>query len=202
MNLFEDALERYLGAERLRVIQGVRVGIAGAGGLGSNVAFNLVRSGFRHLTICDFDKVEASNLNRQFYFSDQIGQPKVLALQANLLRINAAIAVAPREVRVTAENAGALFAGCAVVVEAFDQAPAKRMLAEAYARSGVFYVSASGLAGWGNADAIVTRKVHETFTLIGDGVTAAGPGTPPCSPRVNVAAAKQADAVLAWVLRG
>ena len=46
----------------------MKIGIAGAGGLGSNVAVHLVRSGISSLKICDFDVIENSNLNRQFYF--------------------------------------------------------------------------------------------------------------------------------------
>jgi len=50
-----------------------RIGIAGAGGLGSNCAAALARSGVGTLVIADFDIVEELNLNRQYYFSDQIG---------------------------------------------------------------------------------------------------------------------------------
>ena len=50
-----------------------RVGIAGAGGLGSNCAVALARSGVGTLVIADFDIIEAANLNRQYYFTDQIG---------------------------------------------------------------------------------------------------------------------------------
>lgn len=70
--------------ERLRL---ARIGIAGAGGLGSNVAQHLTRSGIGTLVVVDFDTVCATNLNRQFYFPDQVGQPKVVALQENLTRI-------------------------------------------------------------------------------------------------------------------
>ena len=59
------------------------IGIGGAGGLGSNVAVNLVRSGITDIKIADFDVIEQSNLNRQFYFRDQIGQNKVNALYEN-----------------------------------------------------------------------------------------------------------------------
>ena len=41
------------------------VTIAGAGGLGSNIAIALTRIGVGHLTLIDFDTVELSNLNRQ-----------------------------------------------------------------------------------------------------------------------------------------
>ena len=52
----------------------MKVGIAGAGGLGSNCAAALVRTGFRHIKIADFDVVDYSNLNRQFYFLQQAGR--------------------------------------------------------------------------------------------------------------------------------
>ena len=62
--------------ERTR-LAAATVGIAGAGGLGSNCALHLVRSGVGRLVIADFDVVNDSNLNRQFYFRDQIGRKKV-----------------------------------------------------------------------------------------------------------------------------
>ena len=45
-----------------------RVGIAGAGGLGSNCAVSLARSGIGTLVISDFDVIEPGNLNRQYFF--------------------------------------------------------------------------------------------------------------------------------------
>ena len=58
----------------------MRIGIAGVGGIGSNVACMLVRSGLPFLKIIDFDVVDEGNLNRQFYFADQVGMQKVTAL--------------------------------------------------------------------------------------------------------------------------
>ncbi|MEG1066035.1 MAG: ThiF family adenylyltransferase, partial [Erysipelotrichaceae bacterium] len=49
------------------------VGIAGCGGLGSNVAIMLARSGVKHLTLVDFDVVEITNLNRQAFRLSQLG---------------------------------------------------------------------------------------------------------------------------------
>lgn len=200
MNQFEKGLRTYFSEEQLRKIRTVTVGIAGAGGLGSNCAFNLVRSGFSKFVLCDFDAVEPSNLNRQFYFLDQAGKPKVEALAENLRRINPAAALTLHHRRVTDENVRELFGGCDAVVEAFDAAGMKKMIAEAFARSGKLFVSASGLAGYGNSDAIMIRKVNEHFFLVGDAVSEASASLPPCSPRVNIAAAKQADIVLSWAL--
>ncbi|HAR49329.1 thiamine biosynthesis protein ThiF [Smithella sp. SCADC] len=201
MNEFEKSLLAYFTRKQLGKIQCVHAGIAGAGGLGSNCAFNLVRCGFKKMTVCDFDVVETSNLNRQFYFLDQIGISKVEALKSNLLRINPDAEITSYQERITAQNAKILFEKCDAVVEAFDQPVDKKMLAEVYADSERFYVSASGLAGWGNSDEIIVRKISETFCLIGDGKSGVSQQSPPCSPRVNIAAAKEADCVLEWALR-
>ncbi|HAJ57477.1 MAG TPA: sulfur carrier protein ThiS adenylyltransferase ThiF [Candidatus Omnitrophica bacterium] len=201
MNVFESALAEYFGPDNLKKIQDARVGIAGLGGLGSNCALDLVRSGFRKLTLCDFDKVEAKNLNRQFYFLDQIGMAKAEALKINLLRINPGLEVKCVLEKLDDDNISAIFSDSDVVVEGFDNVASKRMITSTYGRCGKFFVSASGLAGWGDADAIVTRKIHDTFYLIGDLRSEVSRECPPCSPRVALAAAKQADCILAWVLK-
>ena len=200
MNPFEQALLGYLGEARLDRLGSIRVGIAGAGGLGSNCAAFLVRSGFRKLRVFDFDKVEPSNLNRQFYFLDQVGRPKVEALAENLRRINPDLQLEYSTKAITADNVAIAFADCAIVIEAFDKAEAKKLLAEAYMNSGKLYISASGLAGWGDSDAIRVKQVNASFFLVGDLRSEAGKDLPPFAPRVNVAAAKEADIALAWAL--
>ena len=200
-NLFKQGLLKHFSAEQLSRIESFTIGIAGAGGLGSNCALNLVRSGFKHFVICDFDVIEPSNLNRQFYFQDQLGMPKVEALAVNLCRINPDVEIVSLPVKITSGNAREIFAGCDVIVEAFDRAEAKRMLVEAFYSSGKFLVAASGLAGWGNADAIMTLQVHDYFYMVGDLVSEVGTDKPPCAPRVNIAAAKQADLILSLALK-
>lgn len=56
MNVFKSGLLKYFDEKSLTKIESVKVGIAGAGGLGSNCAFNLVRSGFTDFVVADFDK--------------------------------------------------------------------------------------------------------------------------------------------------
>ena len=199
MNDFEYGLEKYLGRERLEKLQKIKVGIAGAGGLGSNCAFNLVRSGFRKLKIVDFDIVEPANLNRQFYFIDQIGMPKVEALKKNLERINPDLELEIFQLKINAENIVELFGDCEVIVEAFDSVAGKTLLAEKFYSSGKLVVCASGLGGWGNTDEIKIRKVHPKFYMVGDMMTEVN-SVPPISPRVNITAAKQADIVLDYII--
>ncbi len=202
MNDFEKAVAKYIGIDNLKKIQHVKVGIAGAGGLGSNCAFNLVRSGFRKFKIVDFDYVEYSNLDRQFFFIDQVGIPKVEALKVNLERINPDIEIADVVQKITEDNIQDSFEDCDIIVEAFDKVLYKKMLVESYYSSGKFFVSASGLAGWGKSDDICVKKIHSKFYLVGDLVSEVSNEKPPISPRVNIVAAKQADVILNYVLEG
>nr|WP_231117053.1 sulfur carrier protein ThiS adenylyltransferase ThiF [Pseudodesulfovibrio alkaliphilus] len=190
-----------MGEERLRHLQGVTVGIAGAGGLGSNCAMLLVRSGFKRFVLADFDRVDASNLNRQAYEADQIGQLKVTALSQNMRAVNPDLGLDLCTERITSDNVAAVFSGCDAVVEAFDDPLCKRALVESLLPVGVLVVAASGIGGHGNADMLVTRRVRDNFILVGDMETECSMEHPPLGPRVALAAAKQADAVLDYFLK-
>ena len=178
------------------------VGIAGAGGLGSHVAIALARVGVGQLNIADFDVVEPSNLNRQQYFIDQIGTPKVIALQHNLQRINPGTKINIFHQKVTPENIAELFGKVDILVEAFDAADQKAMLTNYFLSNfpDKFLVAASGIAGYETSNSIRTTKISEHFYLCGDGVTAAEPGRGLMAPRVGIAAHHQANAVLRLLL--
>ena len=193
------AANTYLTPEERTALESARVGIAGAGGLGSNCAMHLVRAGVKHITIADFDVVNESNLNRQFFFRDQIGQKKVEAVKENLLRIEPDADIRAVDMRLDASSAREIFADCGIVVEAFDAVDAKVMLVSAFASSGKKLVTASGLAGWGRSNAMKVRKMGN-IVAIGDGETSVGDGAAPVSPRVGIAAAMQANAVVSLLL--
>lgn len=184
-----------------RLKQGV-VGIAGVGGLGSAVAVALARIGVGRLIIADFDVVEPSNLNRQQYFIDQIGSFKVDALTCNLARINPYVAVEAHRTLLDPDNIPHIFSDCRVVVEAFDRADMKAMLVnrvlEALPQSTV--VAASGVAGFGPNNDIVTRKAARRLYLVGDTVSEAAPGNGLMAPRVGIAASHQANQVVRLLL--
>ena len=193
------AANTYLTPEERTLLESVRVGIAGAGGLGSNCAMHLVRAGVKHLTVVDFDVVNESNLNRQFFFRGQLGQKKVEAIKENLLRIEPDADIRTVDMRLDASSAREVFADCGIVVEAFDAVDAKVMLVSAFASSGKKLVTASGLAGWGRSNAMRVRKMGN-IVAIGDGETSVGDGAAPVSPRVGIAAAMEANAVVSLLL--
>jgi len=178
------------------------VGIAGVGGLGSAVAIALARTGVGQLIIADFDLVEPSNLNRQQYFLDQLGLPKVYALRDTLARINPHVHVSACHLRLTPENIAEIFGAVDVLVEAFDRADQKAMLVETFT---VRFpekpvVAGSGMAGYGLANSVLTRRSFGNLYLCGDGTTAAASGVGLMAPRVGVAAHHQANAVLRLLL--
>ena len=198
LDAFRKDLITKLGEEKLARIEKARVGIAGAGGLGSNCAACLARVGFRNFTIADFDVVDASNLDRQFYFEDQVGMKKVEARRTNLLRINAGLELQMLPLRLESSNIVEIFLSCDVVVECLDRAEAKSMLVAGLLSSTKLIVSASGLGGFGSSDDIRTRKLKPNLILIGD-LASDIENAPALAPRVSVAAAKQADAVFEFI---
>ena len=190
----------YLTSAERAVLEKVRIGVAGAGGLGSNCAMHLVRSGIRHLVVADFDVVGESNLNRQFFFRDQLGMKKVDALKANLLRIDPEADVQAVDVRLDAASTRELFENCDIVVEAFDVVEAKTMILSTLMPLGMRLVTASGLAGWGKSNAMRVRKMGANVVVVGDGETGVATDVAPAAPRVGIAAAMEANAVVAWLL--
>ncbi|MEA2061620.1 MAG: sulfur carrier protein ThiS adenylyltransferase ThiF [Thermodesulfobacteriota bacterium] len=124
-----------------------RVGIAGLGGIGSQVAQILARSKVEYLCLVDFDRVEQTNLDRQFFFYDQIGRYKADMLEINLKRINPGITIETAHARLDPGNIIDIFKNCHVIVEGVDDKQTKKLVVEAFAGRVIPVVSASGIAG-------------------------------------------------------
>lgn len=183
-------------------LKGACVGIAGLGGLGSAVAVALARAGVGKLVLVDFDVVEPSNLNRQQYFTNQIGQFKTDALANTLRRILPSVRLVLHTVRLDAGNVAEMFKNVDVLVEAFDTAEGKAMLVESFkgACPEKPIITASGLAGHGPGNSIQVRRMGRGVYVVGDLETAAGFGTGLMAPRVGIAAHHQANAVMRLLL--
>jgi sulfur carrier protein ThiS adenylyltransferase len=173
------------------------IGIAGAGGLGSNAAMLLARSGIGKLIIADFDHVSISNLNRQFFNLDQIGLPKTKALEINLTRINPFIALEMHQKRVTRNNIPTLFKEADLMIEAFDKDSEKLILIETWQQHfpKKALIIASGLAGYGRSEDIKIQQEGSLY-IVGDQCSALTPGIAPIAPRVMIVAAMQANLAL------
>jgi len=199
--IFYANLIKKIGKANFDKVQKTRIGIAGMGGLGSNCAANLVRVGFKTLTLVDFDIIDPTNLDRQFYFQDQVGMPKVEALKTNLLRINPELDLKTVKKKIEAPDVKTIFADCEIVAECFDRAESKSMLVGELLKLGKFIVTASGLGGAGSSDDVKVHRLKPNLAMIGD-LKSDICHKPALSPRVNVAAAKQADVILEYILNG
>ena len=199
--LQEDLFSKH-DPEVLAALRGSTVGVAGAGGLGSNVAVSLARAGVGRLIIADFDKVTPSNLNRQQYFIGQIGRRKVDALLENLKRINPFSEYSVHHIKINEKNVGQIFGAADILVEAFDRAEAKHMLIEAWLS--LFpekpIVAASGLAGYGKNRKIHARKMGSLY-ICGDEESECRPGVSPMAPRVGIVANMQANCVVELLVK-
>ena len=192
-----EGLARYFTKDELARLSAARVGIAGAGGLGSNAALMLARSGVEDFLLIDHDVVAPSNLNRQQYWPRHVGRPKVEALGEVLRELNPHIRLELAQVRLTAANLPGFLAGCPIWVEAFDAPEAKTLLVERALLSGRRVASASGMAGVGGPP--MGRRRLGNLVLVGDFQSDIA-DAPPLAPRVTQAAALLADAVLEFIL--
>ncbi|MCQ2103965.1 MAG: thiamine biosynthesis protein ThiF [Fibrobacter sp.] len=184
------------GAENVQKLQAATVAVCGLGGLGSNVAISLARAGVGKLILIDFDCVDVTNLHRQQYKATQVGLAKAVALPENLREISPYIELESHQVRITEENVMELVGKADVVVEAFDNAEAKAMLVNAVLENGKTLVAASGMAGFGDANSIQTRRVSKKFYMCGDGVSDVNDGVGLVAPRVMACAAHQALTII------
>jgi sulfur carrier protein ThiS adenylyltransferase len=184
-----------------QVLKTKTVGIAGCGGLGSNCAAALARVGIGRLILADFDLVQEGNLNRQFYFYDQIGMLKVAALKQNLFRINPDVRVNTFDIRLCQSDIIEIYSKCDVIVEAFDKPEMKYLILDAVHNNmpDKYLVMGVGMAGWGDNNLIRTRQ-SDKLVICGDEVNAIDVECPPLSPRVGVVANMQANAVLEILL--
>lgn len=179
-----------------------RVAIIGCGGLGSNAAIMLTRAGVGHLVLIDFDTVSESNLNRQAFYADQVGVLKTEALAANLRRIRHAVELTLVSERLTAATLIEAVAGADVTIEAVDAAETKATITAAFMDHlpGTPLVTASGIAGAGSANSIMTERIAERLYLVGDLESDVSVGLPLYATRVMVAAAAQAHMAIRLLL--
>ena len=196
---YYKALVSRIGHEDAGKLRCATVGIAGLGGLGSNIALLLARSGIGRLVLADDDTVELTNIHRQCYPLDSVGEKKVDAIASEIARINPWCVVDGHDIRLDESNVS-IFSDCDVVCEAFDDAESKVSLIESLSSIGKKIVSGNGMAGKGPANSIVTRKVGEGIYICGDGLSDVRTDGSLMPSRVSVCAAHQANAVVRIIL--
>jgi molybdopterin/thiamine biosynthesis adenylyltransferase len=123
MPSYEQIVQRNYGVystEQQKAIRSARVAIVGVGCDGGLVALILARVGIGHLTLMDFDTIEASNLNRQPLCTvSSLGRKKVEVAREMLLDCNPNIKIAVHDRRITTDSIDAL-RGHDVILQCVD----------------------------------------------------------------------------------
>ena len=184
-------------------LRAAKVAVAGIGGLGSNIAVMLARSGIGKLLLVDFDVVDVTNLNRQMYFIPQLGKPKAEALPELLYQINPYAAYESVCVKVTPENVRELFYDYPIVCEAFDCPDQKAMLVRELLVQcpKTTVISGNGMAGYADINEIKTQQMMRRLYVCGDQNTDVGSGIGLIAPRVAACAAHEANKVLQLIMQ-
>ncbi len=199
---FEQALEeRQTKAVREKLRCG-KAAIAGLGGLGSNIALMLARTGIQKLMLADFDCVDISNLNRQAYTIDQIGMEKTKAMEQLIRQVNPWIELEFYQGRITNENAASLFQEYPVICEAFDDPEAKAEFVSAVLEQlpESFLISGNGMAGTYSSNLIQTKKMMGRLYVCGDGTHEISKEESLTSARVSICAGHEANMAVRLLL--
>lgn len=199
---YDNTLIERHGQEVFEKLSKACVGIAGLGGLGSNIAMMLARSGVGRLLLIDFDKVDPGNLNRQHYMLSHLGIKKTEAIKSQILQANPFIHLDTLDTYITAENAPDIFSGCDLVCEAFDKAENKAELINSLLLHcpETLVISGSGMAGYASSNTIQTKRVFSRLYLCGDEVSGIESGDCLMAPRVQICAAHEANMALRLLL--
>ena len=162
----EEAQERLLRASAL---------VIGAGGLGSAALMYLAASGMGRITVCDGDRVELTNLQRQIVHRlDSLGQPKAHSAAATLGTLNPDIHVEALEERAGPERLAALVRNADVVLDCSDNFATRHALNRACVAARKPLVSGAGIRFDGQVTVFDLRNpasacYHCLFAEDGDG---------------------------------
>lgn len=167
----EDIREKILKRQNPIVnqkLKDAKVSILGCGGLGSNIAMTLARSGVGELYLYDFDTVEYSNLNRQNYTLDEVDGCKADLTKNKIESTLPYIKCHSKNIYLTSENMDTIAHKTDIFIEAFDNRESKTMLFDYFVgRKGKYLISATGVSGLGELSHIKTKQI-DNVTLIGD----------------------------------
>ena len=163
MSRFER-VELLLGPAGLARLRRARVVVVGLGAVGSYATEALARAGVGHLRLCDFDRVQLSNVNRQLLaLEGTLGRPKVEVARERVLQIDPNCEVEALDLFVHADTAGAVLAGAPdLLIDAIDSLNPKLALLEAALRAGLPTISCMGAALKRDPSAVRVAPLEQT----------------------------------------
>lgn len=153
-----------LGLDSFNEIQNKTIAIFGLGGVGGTCFEALLRTGFKHFLICDFDKVDETNLNRQIlYTRNDIGLDKVICAKKRAESIVKDIDIQVLDTKLSAETIGILDNySIDFIVDAIDDVPAKVTLAMYSNNKNIPIVMSLGMACRIEPEQVSITKLNKT----------------------------------------
>ncbi|MBP2068975.1 MULTISPECIES: sulfur carrier protein ThiS adenylyltransferase ThiF [Anaerococcus] len=149
-------------------LKNAKVSILGCGGLGSNIAMTLARSGIGELFLYDYDIVEYSNLNRQNYTLDELGGSKAYLTKKKIESTLPYVKCHSKDIYLTTESMDTIVDKTDIFIEAFDNKESKTMLFDYFVgRKDKLLITGSGVSGLGELSDIKIKQI-ENVTMIGD----------------------------------
>ena len=145
MNFSAEQIERYsrhillqdVGVEGQEKLNGSKVLVIGAGGLGAPILLYLAAAGVGTLGVIDGDVVDLSNLQRQvIHFTPDVGKPKVLSAEEKIRLINPDVNVIAYHRFFTAENAFEIIRDYDFIIDGTDNFPVKFLINDACVLAG------------------------------------------------------------------
>jgi molybdopterin/thiamine biosynthesis adenylyltransferase len=126
-----------------------RACVIGCGGLGSIASQYLAMAGIGFLRLIDYDTVEISNLNRQFFSVKDLGKPKVSCLKERLEQLNPETKIEEVKEKITDKNCVSFIRNCDVILDCLDNLETRLVLSDACQRLGkpLIHGSVDGLSG-------------------------------------------------------
>jgi molybdopterin/thiamine biosynthesis adenylyltransferase len=138
----------YRGPGSIEKLATVSLTLCGAGALGSLLADNLARQGFRRMKVIDRDRIEEHNVGTQLYGEAEVGAWKVEALRTRLFRaVGIEIEAVPKEL--TERNARSLLKEPGIILDTFDNSAARRLVQDHCRSAGAPCLHAGLFADYG-----------------------------------------------------
>ncbi len=149
------------GPDAMKKLAAIKIGICGAGAIGSNLAVNLARMGVSNLTVIDKDRVEEHNIGTQVYGVDDIGGRKSECLR-NLIHREVGEEIVSVAQELTEKNCAKLLRGYDLIVDAFDNSISRKVVFDESNRSQYACLHAGLNGSYGQV------QWNEFYTVPGD----------------------------------
>jgi molybdopterin-synthase adenylyltransferase len=121
-----------VGAVGQQKLQGFKVLVIGAGGLGSPILLYLAAAGVGTLGVVDFDEVDVTNLQRQIlHVTSDVGKAKTISAKEKLEQLNPDVTIATYQEQLTSQNAREIFRDYDLIIDGSDNFPTRYLVNDA-----------------------------------------------------------------------